>query len=125
MVATKSLSINTQFVAEVEFGMPSKKCNNYGICRINPIGQDKKACTCSKQDIFAVVTVFGANYTEVEFLRSSISDEHYDKFFSKGKFKVIEEYPFTAMDNKEHHFKIATGEYYVIETSSMIKVVFR
>lgn len=126
MVAVKSLAIETQFVAEVEFGMPSKKCNNFGICRITPIGQAKKVCTsCSKTNKYVVVTVYNKDHIEMDFLRHSIDPDVYKRHFSTGKFLVEEDFMYDFVENKNHHFKVKKGSYYVIENSSMFKIVFR
>ena len=120
----KSIAIKAQFVAEVEFGIPSKNCKNFGICRIHPIGSTQNLCTCSHSGVFAVITVY-SDYAELDFLRHSISPESYSKYFSSGKFLVQEDFEYSEMENERTHFSICKGEYYVVENNSMIKVLFR
>ncbi len=117
--------IKTQFIAEVEFGRPSKDCRNFGICRIHPVGEYQKICTCSEEHTFAIVTVFDQNYVEFDFLRQSICSNDYKKFFSKGKFKVEEDFKYVQAEDDAHHFIIAKGEYYIFEDNSIIKIVCR
>ena len=82
--------IKFQFTAEVEFGMPSKKCNNFGICRIHPVAQYKENCNCRQGKSLAVITIYNDDYIELDFLRYTISTSLYDKFFENGKFKIVE-----------------------------------
>lgn len=123
------VKIQTQFVAEVEFGMPSRKCRNFGICRIHPLTDNFQETFCGcKADAnrsSAVITVYNPNYIEFDFLKNSISAKDYDKFFSDGKFKIREQYSFSYFDDQKTNFTITIGEYYVIENNSMLKVVFQ
>lgn len=120
-----SPEIKTQFLAELEFGMPSKKCQNFGICNINPIRWENLADYEQKGDTLAIVTLFLSNYVEVDFLRSSLSPETYQKFLAKGEFLIQEDYHFNQSTEKDFHFTVKKGSYRIYENSSLIKVVLR
>ena len=113
-----SLNNNTflQFIAEVEFGIPSKDCRNFGICRINIYGEYGN-CKHAAQ---AIVSIFNQNI-ELDFLKSTINSATYKKFFSKERFLVVEEFLYKKGN---YSFYIRKGNYPIIENDSLIKVVF-
>ncbi len=117
--------IKTQFFAELEFGMPSKKCKNFGICNLNPIRWENQTDHQQKGDALAIVTVFRNNYVELDFLRTSLSPAIYQKFLAQGEFLVEEDFHFTRSIEKDFHFTVRKGRYRIYENSSLIKVVLR
>ena len=122
-VTDKTSQIKSQFLAEVEFGMPSKQCRNFGICRIMPLGEEDrlKDFDCSKA--VAIVTVFDQSTIELDFLRCTVSSIDYEIFFSKGRFLVEEEYRYTAEGLENRHFNVQKGQYLISENNSLIKVL--
>jgi hypothetical protein len=117
--------IKAQLLAEVEFGMPSKKCNNFGICRIIPTRLDGRFKHSQDRKSKAVTTIFYQNYVELDFLKQSLSQKTYDLFFSGKSFLVKECFEFIAPGEEGLSFLIPKGEYDIEENNTLIKVIFK
>lgn len=137
-------AIKSQFLAEVEFGVPSKKCRNFGICRISPVGKYKmnhpgaslekpKECACDKNKsctalcscrIEGIVSLFEDGKVEMCFLRSGIDDTDFTKHFGSGSFMVEEDYVFLGEEPVNVNFEIKKGTYSVVLNKTLIKVFF-
>lgn len=122
-VTDKTPDIKSQFIAEVEFGMPSKQCRNFGICRITPIGGEKPLQDFSNSQAVAIVTIFDQHIIELDFLRCTINATDYRMFFSKGSFLVEEDYDHSKRSGTPNQFTVLKGQYMVDENNSLIKVV--
>ncbi len=120
---TQWTKIQHQMIAEIEIGVPSKQCRNFGICHIHPapkLGEtvpkmrDKRA--------LAIVTIFHANHIELDFLKQSMTTQTYVQFFSSNQFLVEEDFTYSSTE-KEVRFTISKGEYEIQENENLIKVV--
>lgn len=115
----KHSKIIAHFFAEVEFGVLSKNCKNYGICRIHSIDSfsvKKKKCACNSA--FALIECFKHNSFKITFFKSSISSITYKKYFSNNYFKIQERYQFEFTlehTEKTTHYVINKGEYHILE----------
>ena len=118
----KCPKIKTQFLAAIEFGMPSKECRNFGICRINPI---RGVAFSEKKKRRAIVTLLDNDHLEMNFLKASIPTEDYQKFLSNKKFLVEEAYTFNNQEDQTLSFKILPGRYFINEQSSLISITFQ
>ncbi|NRB47211.1 MAG: hypothetical protein HRU41_06020 [Saprospiraceae bacterium] len=115
--------IQYQMMADIEIGVPSKNCRNFGICHINPAPafsgtvpqmQDRKA--------LAILTVFSPKHLELDFLKQSMTTKTYVRFFSADYFLVEEDFTYSTTDDYVS-FTISRGEYEIWENGSLIKVV--
>ena len=119
-----SKKIICQFVAEVEFGVLSNNCNNYGICSIAQVSPHKKLRPEKDRGAIGVISISDQNEVEIDFFKTTIRDQTYLWFFSRDKFLVQEDFLFKAKDNDLVDFKIKRGIYQIMEGSSFIKVKF-
>jgi len=116
--------IKAQFLAEVQFGMPSRKCANYGICRIVPLGtktRETLCIVCEKRKCLSIITIFNQNHIEMDFLKKDISATFYRKYFAARTFLVQENFLY---EEPLYKISISKGDYPIIENGSLIKVVF-
>ena len=114
--------IKSQFLASIEFGMPSKECRNFGICRINPI---RGVAFPEKKKRKAIVTLLDNHQLEMSFLKTSISTRDYQKFLANKRFLVEEAYLFNNQEDQALSFKILPGRYFINEQSSLISITFQ
>ncbi|MEO1515858.1 MAG: hypothetical protein AAFV95_12625 [Bacteroidota bacterium] len=126
----KGHSINAQFIAGVELGVPSRKCRNFGICRITPIEgltasqwRSDKLQSC-QAPFKGIVTVLDDQSVEIDFMKESISEENVDKYFSGTHFLMEEAFHFTYETDSDYNFSIAKGKYPIYRTGQLIKVAF-
>ena len=110
--------IKCQFLGHVEFGVLSKVCRNYGICKIVPITDN---CDSPLKEINVIVTVFNEEHVELDILKTAISKECYNIYFSREKFLVQEDFYFNC---DEFSFKIKKGDYLIRKNRSLIKLIF-
>ena len=117
--------IKFQFTADITFGTPSKKCENFGICRIDPLGLQKDSCCqdCEHHRPQAIITVCNEFLIELAFLKFSVSPRDYITRFSNGIFVVEEAYIY-ADDHSEAYFHITPGEYPIAEDGSFLRILF-
>ncbi len=116
-----SLKISAQFIGEITFGMPSKNCANFGICRIDIMGKEESKGSCTGKRSKGIISLFCKNYLEMDFLKHSMSMETINRYFSMPTFLVLEDY---AFDYENFQIIIPKGEYPIMESNSMIKVIF-
>ena len=119
-------AIKMQFFAGVELGVPSKKCKNFGICRITPIGMLEEAifesnCKCQCKGI---LTLLEDDTIELYFLKRSINPADLKKHFSSGKFWVEEDFFFNFPKDDIYSFRIKSGVYPVTVSNSLVQVKF-
>lgn len=84
-----------KLLVEVEFGVPSRQCVNYGICRIEIArarGRPKNS-GCRKCGGLALASTPGAGLLELAFLSASLSEQTRRQHFGQGHFLVEEAYP--------------------------------
>lgn len=113
--------IKYQFSAEIEFGMPSKECKNFGICRINPL---RRGPAESSKGNLAVVTLLETGDVEMAFLRDSLRPNSYEKFLAAEHFLVEEDYYFHSAENEAYNFTIKKGWHTIQERASLVMVNF-
>lgn len=114
--------ITNQFLAEVEFGMPSKDCNNFGICRIHLMNQNAPLALRCCKSATAVITINNRNQVQFHFLRKTICASTYAKIFAGLSFLVLEEYNSINLEGIE--INILPGEYPIINQDAFIQVNF-
>lgn len=110
-------------MADIEIGVTSKRCRNFGICHINPAPQfDGTVPQMRDRKALAIVTVFHAKHVELDFLKKSMTTQTYLQFFSANHFLVEEDFTYASTDS-ELFFTIHKGEYEIQESRGLIKVV--
>ena len=118
-----------QFIADVEFGMPSKKCANFGICRINPVNQvnpSRKNC-CEAKTFSAEINYYHSSRLEMSFEINEIGTTCKEKYFSTKYFKVEEGFQTTLQLEKYSSTKsiiIKKGNYEIIKTDKHYCIIF-
>ena len=128
----KDSPVNAQFIADVEFGVPSKNCKNFGICRINPIKdsnslnkQEKEneceGCKNSKA-VKSVISILKNGVVKISFLRFFVTELKQTNHFEKGRFIVEEDFNFSM--NEDVHFQIKKGIYAIRLSTAFITVIF-
>jgi len=122
----KPEEIKTQFLADVEFGILSKNCRNFGICRIIPVGSiqqvDEKK-RCKTVSIKAIITLYNKKHVELDFLKFTISPQVYQKFFRDNYFLIEETFQDNFFADLNYHCTILPGKYETIETNGLIKII--
>jgi len=126
--------VRFQFLAEVELGVPSKKCKNFGICRIYPLGKFKTLGDgassfvigkCERKGpIGGVVSVMEDNSVEISFLKHYIKLLNQQEHFSMGKFRVEEDFYFRSEEMPDFNFQIKKGEYPFKIDKALITILF-
>lgn len=124
LVEDKTPTMVAQYLADVEFGVPSQKCKNFGICAIVSSICDQPIQLSSNRKSRAIVTVFGQNHVELDFLRASLNDHTFASFFASDKFLVEEDFKGETPIPSNFSFSILAGEYTILDNSAMLKVVF-
>ena len=123
-VLTSKPTIKAQFLAEVQFGIPSNNCANYGICRLVPFGnnpKEKLCAACMERKCLGIITIFKHKHVEMDFLKKDISAALYKKHFTNQTFEVQEKFYY---QNPLFEITIEKGNYPIIENNSLIKVIF-
>lgn len=120
-----------RFFASVEFGVLSKNCKNYGICRLNPLGvgiqEVKKKNGCKPANCIASVTYYNEQQLKLEFQESRIKPADKKKYFDSGYFIVEENFSTTfclGENHAEKHITVRKGKYRVKEAGRMLTVKF-
>lgn len=121
MIQTIEKKIKSQFFAEVEFGIPSKNCVNYGICRITIMSSKNLCRKCNHST--AIITVFSEEYVEFNFLKKSIPKTIYENYFSRKIFIVQETYESKEAEERIN-FRVLKGKYSIYEDASFFKIKF-
>ncbi len=114
--------IKNQFLAAIEFGMPSKQCKNFGICTIAPI---RGMVFSKKKKRKAIVTLLDNDHLEISFTKTSISIKDYQKFLANKNFLVEEAYTFKDKENQALSFRILPGSYFINEQASLFSITFQ
>jgi len=118
-----------RFYANVEFGMPSKNCANFGICRIHPVNHvntPKKNC-CKSKTFSAKISYYHSSKIEMSFEINKIGASCREKYFSSKYFRVEEEYNVTLQVNQDENkidVEIKEGNYLIIRTKKEYRVIF-
>lgn len=123
-----------QILASVEFGMPSKNCRNFGVCRIDALKDIDLFNRLAKEPdltsvVIALLTLDNSDSTELELsvFRSTISNAAQSYFFSKDSFLVQEEFHFSP-DMLSYlgcqELRIPEGNYSIEFRKSSINIQF-
>lgn len=116
-----------QTFAEVVLGRASAKCKHLGICKIENAESnnffDYGMGNSSGNRLYAVANWQQGVYFELEFSRSTVSPDVFDKYFASGTFRMEESYT-TDADLLGKSICIAKGKYRVKLTNSLISVRF-
>jgi len=119
--------------AEIIFGMPSKDCDNYGICKISrshegPSRSLNSNCTrCQTYKASATLLLNDNNELEMRCLADTISEETMTKHFSKDEFYILEDYYCTddickALQTNE--LVLREGKYTVQRSEDYLTILF-
>ncbi len=103
-IGTRTINIKSparriEFMAGIEFGMLSKGCKNFGICRIQIINKKEILKPNNKFDnleSMALVHVGPKGKTEIFFLNKGMEEKIQKLYFSKQNFIVGEDIIFNA-----------------------------
>ena len=122
--ASKAISHKIDFYGEVEFGVLSKNCNNFGICKISkfninyPKYLPEKKCKC--KSTIAAFIYLDNDSLEIRFLKKSMCIATARKYFSEPYFKIEENYlmvmPSQQTSINEPSYLIKTGAYFISES---------
>jgi len=118
------------FFATVEFGVLSKNCKNYGICRLNPrarVQKIKKKGGCKCATHIAHITYHHERHIEMIFQKSNFKEQCRQRYFASDSFKVDEDFltSFRLDQNSEElSISIKKGKYPIIKTSESYHVRF-
>ena len=121
-----------QVKADIIFGMPSKDCNNFGVCKISrsnnvPSSALDTSCTeCMANKACATLLLTDTNELEIHFAKTEISEDTQKKHFANNTFHVMESYNCNEDICKAlqiDYLEIREGEYQVLrsETHFIIK----
>lgn len=132
-ISKPTTSIKIQVLAEIEFGVPSKKCRNFGICRINLLRKKDIEHTipfnrnghCKTDRVGGVITLLENGNTEISFLKYDIRKYNKQKYFVSNKFLIQEDTFLLIQDHPRIEMKIKKGEYPIKKTETFISVFFK
>ena len=87
-----------QYMGHIEFGMLSKKCKNFGICRIEPLDKMlfNKNKKFEKVKTLALVRVFSGRGVDIYFLNKGMAEKIKKNYFSNANFLIGEDVNFLA-----------------------------
>ncbi len=88
-----------QFMGHIEFGMLSKGCKNFGICRIEPIADllfDKENKKFNNVKTLGLIKVKEGHKVEIFFLLKGMEKKIEKLYFGREKFMVGEDVEFEA-----------------------------
>ena len=119
--------LTKQLLLEVEFGMPSKNCQNFGICHINPASWNVIQADPNKQKLAkALLTVYDSGILEFDFFKNSLIQEKIDLYFNRNIFVIQEDFNWKCTSTSgDFEIRIPKGEYQVFDFNSVLKVYFR
>lgn len=112
-----------QIFTDVEFGVLSKECRNYGICRIENISSvelnNEPEPKRVKAGAISIFTLSPDGQLEMTFPKSKLENQTAERYFRTGKFIVQEDFKYWFNKELKHApalFTIKKGEYQVNET---------
>lgn len=118
-----------RLLVEVEFGVPSRQCVNYGICRIEIArarGRPKNS-GCRQCGGLALASVPEPGQLELAFLPASLSEKTRQQHFGQGHFLVEEAYPLPWLLHSSLGLPpvaIDSGRYAITESEKHLAVRF-
>ena len=119
----------SQLLVEVEFGVPSRQCVNYGICRIEIArGRGRpKSSGCTGCGGLALASAPEEGLLQLAFFRSSLGERARRRHFGQGFFLVEEAYPLPRFLYSKLGLPaaaIGSGRYRVLEGKDVLIVRF-
>ena len=119
----------SQLLVEVEFGVPSRQCVNYGICRIEIArGQGRpKSSGCIGCGGLALASAPEDDLLQLAFFCSSLGERARRQHFGQGFFLVEEAYPLPRFLHNTLGLPaaaIGSGRYRVLEGKDVLIVRF-
>lgn len=129
MFDSKTSNEILQAFGNVEFGMLSHKCKNFGICRIEEInGSDFNLGSQyegRKSGAQAILSLYPEGQVELAFTKASLRETTIKVYFRDNKFVVGEDYIFSPKSSSRlSRFMVKKGSYYVVETLGFLVVTF-
>ena len=118
-----------QLLVDVEFGVPSRQCVNYGICRIELAGAPprRKNGKCKQCSGWALASAPENSLLELAFLPDSISPQTRQQHFGRGYFLIEEAYALPVSLCSKLGIPAATigcGQYRIVENGRLLIVRF-
>ncbi|HMQ62132.1 MAG TPA: hypothetical protein PKE06_15765 [Flavilitoribacter sp.] len=134
--ATGSRQLKVQLAVEVKFGVPSKKCDNYGICQINRTDDVVAAavelpeCLNCGKAAKAIMSLYSGNRIELLFPKSSLLPKVRAAVFGSLRFEVEEDYllPDSVFDpalSPDEEWTFKSGRYFILETDGFYFINFQ
>ena len=116
-----------QLIMEIEFGTPSSRCQNFGVCNITPFNKGYQVPIMPNGISLGLVTIYGLRKVEINFFKNSLTQYSYDRYFSSNYFLVEEDYKHPTQHNNSKRilFEIKEGKYAVENNNSLLKVSFQ
>lgn len=127
-----SKKVTFQILTSVEFGMPSKNCRNFGVCRIEALKEisafrkmAKHPNSCST--VIALLTLFNTHDLELSVFKTTVSNTTEKLFFMNASFLVKEDFSFSPTLTSDLGYKkltIPVGSYKIEHSSSCYNIHF-
>jgi len=122
--------ITAQVFADIEFGVLSKQCRNYGICRLNVKTQIKEVPFegAMPSSCFSIITSNENGMIEIIFLKGWMNEASKKKYFGKNFFQVDEDIVLPkeiTEQTAEPDRVIKKGKYNVINQAGAYIVQFK
>lgn len=125
-----------QAAVEVRFGVPSKNCDNYGICQIEmneslfePKAGSPAETNCCIRKGGAVMTLEADGGIELAFPKSCLSPKVVSDLFSKPFFEMEEDYVLpenlVPENTPASKWRFAAGRYPIVETQGFYILFFK
>lgn len=112
--------------SEIIFGSPSTGCKGSGVCKVVPASIPVQDWKCPHA--LAWIYLLDNAKIRFEFIRSSMSEQQYKRYFRWQLFQVYEPYPMPIFIEKKLKVKqnliVLPGIYPVIETPHVLIVDF-
>ena len=128
MPETAGLGLSPLLI-EVEFGVPSRQCVNYGICRIELARAPgrPRSSKCKRCGGLALASAPEEGVLELAFFQSSLSQAARRRYFGQGYFLMEEDFLLPRCLYNGRNFPaeaISCGRYRVLETEKALIVPF-
>lgn len=117
--------IKGQTLVEIEFGVLSKKCKNFGICKITPRTSTGELHTLHDRKGVAILSVYDERYVELLILKCSLSEYTYKEFFQRDTFIIKEHFEYPSKTNTQLTFQVSAGKYRMKEFNSHIQIILK
>jgi len=116
-----------QLLANVEFGVLKKRCQNFGICRIHLHGSLPPRDTPRLKPSCIAVLILSKKHLEITFLKDYLNKKNDDKYFKSGFFQIDEDVVLAEVIKESQEAiegVISAGKYPLKESSNTYNVLF-